>query len=599
MLANLTDEQRRQMPLLTKYTGMIQTPNRAILGRESEMQKVMASLQRPELCNVMLIAEAGSGKTALVQGCMMMDEERMYLEVNLADMIADVQDSNQMAALLRGLFDEAVRYKDNVGRELVLFIDEFHQIMSLSTAAAEALKPILADSGVRGIKVIAATTTDEFTMWIRPNLPLQERLERINLAPLGKSVVISILKDMATRYNVNQNFYDDHLYERIYEYTNRYIPASVQPRKSIKVFDAMIGWHRAFGRMFDEQLLADVIYDAENIRVNFMVDATKIKESLDSVIFAQEYATTVLANRLHACVAGLNNTERPMSSFIFSGSTGTGKTQTAKELAKLLFGEDDSNRLISFDMTEFANPDSLERFRTELTDRVWARPYSIVLLDEVEKACAEVTRVLLQVLADGRLVDANNREVTFRNAYIILTTNAGSEIYKQIARFESDDTGSGKEMLKYDDLIRKSLSETTGDNRFPPELLGRVDVIVPFQPLSEATQERIVKRKLSWLTQRVLQLHGVRVSFFENVVPFIIQERLSTESDSGGARKVLSIVEDHVVSKLAKYINEHPEDKNLGVWVDGETRYENKHVLKGTAEVRVARITNQTSNKRK
>ena len=168
--------------------------------------------------------------------------------------------------------------------------------------------------------------------------------------------------------------------------------------------------------------------------------------------------------------------------------------ETVKQLAKILF--DNKNHLIRMDMTEYANPDSLERFRRELTARVWAQPYSIVLLDEIEKACSPVTRILLQVLDDGRLSDENNREVSFTNCYIVMTTNAGSEIYKNIAQYNVDDTGSGEQMARYNKLIRNSIMSTTGDNKFPPELLGRIDCIVPFQPLSEKTMKSIVKMKL-------------------------------------------------------------------------------------------------------
>ena len=417
------------------------------------VSRVMAAMQRPELCNVMLLAEAGSGKTALVQGIMLEDADRYYLEVDLSHMIADLADKNQMADKLKSLFDETQRYCKTEHCEVVLFIDEFHQIVELSPAAVEALKPLLADSGTRGIRVIAATTFVEFRKWISPNQPLVERLQRINLEPPSKKMVVSILRGMARRYGVEQQFYNDMLFEDIFELTNRYIPANAQPRKSILVLDAMVGWYRYSRRRMDRRLLADVIYESEGVNIAFRVDASKIKRELDEHVFAQELASSIIQDRLQICVADLNNKSKPMSSFLFTGSTGVGKTEMTKQLAKILFN--DERRLIRFDMTEFANESSLDLFRHELTNRVWERPYSIILLDEIEKACAPVTRILLQVLDDGRLTDENNREVPFVNAYIVLTTNAGNEVYKDIAQYAASDTGSGESMKKYQKLMVK------------------------------------------------------------------------------------------------------------------------------------------------
>lgn len=220
-----------------------------------------------------------------------------------------------------------------------MFIDEFHQLVQMSPTAVEAMKPILADSGTRGIKVIAATTYDEFRRYVAPNQPLVERFKRINLAQPNKAMTIAILKGMAIQYGVSSQFYNDSIYELIYEYTNRYIPSNSQPRKSIRVLDAMVGWYRATGRKLDRKLLADVIYESEGVNVAFRVDATKIKETLDKHVYAQQYATTAISNRLHTAVADLNNKTKPMSSFLFTGSTGVGKTEMAKQLAQILFGD--------------------------------------------------------------------------------------------------------------------------------------------------------------------------------------------------------------------------------------------------------------------
>lgn len=572
-------------PFLHEYTAPVKKAERKIIGRDKEIRSILAAFQRPELCNVILLAEAGAGKTALVQGTMLKDKKRLYLEVDLSRMIANLHNENEMASKLKQLFDESAAYGKNEEHELVLFIDEFHQIVQLSAAAVEALKPLLADSGTRGIRVVAATTYEEFRKHISSNQPLVERLQRINLKQTDRDMTVDILRGMAKRYGVDNQFYDNHLFELIYEYTNRYIPANSQPRKSILVLDSMVGWHRAEGRKMDKRLLADVIEETEGVNVDFKVDATSIKTKLDAAVFSQEYASMAIEKRLNICVADLNDKSKPLSTMLFTGSTGVGKTEMTKQLAQVLF--DDSRNLLRFDMTEYANEDSLDRFRDALTTRVWERPHSIVLLDEIEKACAPVTRILLQVLDDGRLSDRNGRETSFQNCYVVLTTNGGSEIYKTIAQYGKSDTGNGENLKKYERLIRRSLSETTGDNRFPPELLGRVDIIVPFQPLSDATMERIVKSKLAKLRNEVRLKHNIELGFAKDIIRYLVYDNLNTDSDSGGARAVMTKLESEVTTEVAAFINRNQYVSKINVKVEGELAIDNKYSLESKASIKV------------
>lgn len=583
-----TDINWENYPHLHKYSAPLKPMTRRLVGRDSLIRSIMAAFSRAELCNVILLAPAGCGKTALVQGTMERDADRLYLEVDLARMIADCQnDTNEMAAKLKLLFSETEKCVRDEEQEIVLFIDEFHQVVQLSAAAVEALKPLLADSGTRGIRVIAATTLEEFNQFIAPNQPLVERLQRINVPEPDEDATVEILKNMAKTYGVDNLFYDDHVFHMIYEYTNRYIPANSQPRKSIKVLDAMVGWHRSENRKMDDRLLADVIQESEDVNVAFRVDASTIKKRLDERVLAQQYATSQIERRLQLCVADLNDKSKPMSTFLFTGSTGVGKTEMTKQLAEILF--QDQRRLLRFDMTEYANDESLERFRDLLTTRIWEHPYSIVLLDEIEKACSSVTRLLLQVLDDGRLTNRNNREVSFTNCYIVLTTNAGSEIYKTIAQY--GESNSEKDMAiiakKYDKLIRRSLSETSGDNRFPPELIGRIDVMVPFQPLSRETMGNIVMMKLRKLKAQVKARHGVQLVIDKDVVRYLVEDNLSTDSDSGGARIVMSKLETEVTTNVARYINEHPFASRIAVKVDGDMAIDNKRQLESRASIKV------------
>ncbi len=582
MLFEKMPELAEQYPYMNMYTNFLRPMQRTLVGRDHEIQQVQAAMLKPEYCNVLLLAEAGAGKTALVQGIMARDVKRTYLEVDLSKMIANLRNENEMADRLKTLFDEVSRYRTAQDREIVLFIDEFHQIVQLSPAAVEVLKPLLADSGTRGIRVIAATTHVEYQQFIAPNLPLVERLQRIKLVQPGEDVVVEILRGMCEKYGVKP--YKESLYHLIYEYTNRYIPATSQPRKSILIMDSMIGWHRLTGKPLDKQLLADVIFETEGINVAFRVDATTIKQKLDEKVLAQQVATTSIEQRLQICVAGLNNQNRPMSSFLFTGSTGVGKTETTKQLAAILY--DDDRNLIRFDMTEYALPDSLNRFRRELTNKVSTIPYSIVLLDEIEKACAPVTRVLLQVLDDGRLMDENEREVTFKNTYIIITTNAGNEVYKTMSSYDQSDKPDFKTVEKYDKLIRESIISQSG-SKFPPELLGRIDCIVPFQPLSKRTMMGIVKMKLMKLSEEVYRKHNVRLHVHKNIYIYLIYDKLDADSDSGGARIVVSKLEREVVVPLSRYINENPSEKEVWISISGRMAITDKRRLESEAYVYV------------
>ncbi len=573
--------------LLARLSSPVKQPEREVVGRGYETTQLLSAMRRAELCNALLLAPAGSGKTVLVQGLSQVDTERLYLEVDPSRMISEAGSSDQMAALLKSFFDDAERFAAAERRELVLFIDEFHQLIQLSDAAVEAIKPVLAASGARGIRVIAATTYEEFHQHVAPNQPLVERLQRINLSPPDEETTVKILQGMADRYGVADQFSDDHLFRLIYEYTQRYMPASSQPRKAILVLDSMVGWHRHTNRAIDRGLLSDVLMESLNVNVAFRVDGTMIKQQLDQKVYSQDLATSVVARRLQLCVADLNDPSRPMASMLFAGSTGVGKTELTKQLAKLLFG-DDQRHLIRFDMTEFASDDSFGLFRSELTKRVWDLSHAVLLFDEIEKASPMVTRVLLQVLDDGRLSDDNNREVSFLNTYIVLTTNAGSEIFATIAQYEPDDTGSGKKLRDYDKLIRRSISTTAGDNRFPPELLGRIDSIVPFQPLSLETQRRIVKNKLRSLAQEVLVKHNTRVVIDERVLQYLVDDKGDSDSDAGGARTAVAKLTDEVSTELARFINQYPAERRLRIDVEGKLASDHKSMRTSDAHIVVS-----------
>lgn len=582
----------KDYPSLNKYAAPVKAPVRNVLGRDVELQSLLASLSRVEVSNPILLGNAGSGKTMIVQQASIVDKNRIYLEVNVAKMAASENGEDgalQMATRIKNLFDEAEQFRknsisDESTPELVLFIDEFHQIINLSSAATEAIKPALADSATRGIKIIAATTFDEFDQYISSNQALVERLQRINVRELGKDIVVETLKDMAREYNVANLIVDRSIYSDIYDYSNRYIPANSQPRKSILILDAMIGWYKMYKTKIDRQLLAKVIYENSGVNVSFNVDGREIENSLNARVISQEYAVKMIGRHLQIAIADLQDKTRPMASFLFTGPTGVGKTEMAKAMANLIFGSE--RELIRFDMSEYSRPESVDKFREELTSRVWRKPYSIVLIDEIEKADPSTSRLLLQVLDDAKLNDKNNREVSFANSYIIMTTNVGSEVYKNIAQYAQDDNGSGG-MFDYVKVIQASLRNSQS---FPTELINRIDVPISFQPLSPKTQERILNMKLNRFKDLVKEKHGVTLVIKKNVRDYLIYENLDNDTDNGGARGVVRRMNLELISSTARYINTHPLEKNIAAVIAGDLAYLDKTKRVSRAQIVVGSI---------
>ena len=525
--------------------------------------------------------------TALVQGTMEQDPNRLYLEVDLARMLADIE-PDKMAARIKMLFDEVERFVKDSHVEIVLFIDEFHQIVELSAAAVEALKPLLAASGTRGVRVVAATTYIEFREFIAPNQPLVERLQRINVPEPDEELTVKIVKGFAKTYGVERDI-AEHIYHEIYELTNRYIPANNQPRKSILMLDAMTGWHRLTKQPMNHDLLAQCLMSQEGVNVDMNVDAAGIKAQLDKRVFDQTIATTAIESNLQTAVAGMNDPTKPMATLLFSGSSGVGKTEVAKQLSQILFG--DGHNMIRFDMSEYANADSLNRFRTLLTAEVWAHPYCVLLLDEIEKADATITRLLLSVLDDGRLTDENDRVVNFTNCYVIMTTNAGSEIFQTMGQFDTNDRNNDRlaQQQWLDDhfsQIRESLQSAT--SKFPPELLGRVGRgIIPFRPLTRITKYRILHMYMDSIAERFRVHHGVEVVWqgegqavlpaANRVEQFIIEDQLdSGNANAGGGREVKLTFDSLVLSRMSACVNQNKYAKKIEVRVAGTMRNEDK-----------------------
>jgi ATP-dependent Clp protease ATP-binding subunit ClpA len=325
--------------LLDKYTAEIVKPIRPILGRENLVEAVGASLERPEVSNICLLGPAGSGKTALIGEVARLDPEREYVEIDLSRLVSDYG-TTAVAGAIKQLFTEAIEAA-KWGRHLVLFLDEAHVLVQLSAAAVEAVKPALAASGRLGLRVVMATTYEEFDQFMRPNQALVERLQRISVPPPTKDVTVDILLSTAAKWGERLG---KDLALKIVETTDIYVPASSQPRKSLMVLDAMIGRARLARKtgqdaQLDHDALVDVMKVTSGVHIAHEVDPASIKQALDQVVFSQDFATSVVADRLALVATGLNDPTRPLSTLLLTGSTGVGKATTCSTMIPV-FAED-------------------------------------------------------------------------------------------------------------------------------------------------------------------------------------------------------------------------------------------------------------------
>lgn len=593
-------------PLMNEYlTNFRNMKDREVLGREEETRSVLANLARKELTNVGLIGPAGVGKTALVQHISRIDTDRLYFKVELALMATSsngVNGSIEMAPRLIKLFDEIMRFQKKFKQELVIFMDEFHMITKVSPAALQALKPLLAESGRHNVRIILATTSDEYEQFIRGDEALNERIQPVKVNPTTRDTVISILKSMKSRY-VPTEIISNKLFEDIVDITDQYLPAQAQPRKSVVLFDAMIGWHNKYNKPFNQKTLSEVLKVSQGVDINQQMPVEQIDDYLHSRIIDQDYAIQAVLNRLYMVRSHLNDPTRPLGSLLFTGPTGVGKTELAKSLANVMYGRDSA--MIRFDMSEFSVSSTVDLFRKELATQAWERPTSILLLDEIEKAAPEVTKLLLQVLDDAEISDRHNRLVSFKNMFIIMTTNAANAVYE---RYNRDNAANSKEaedskaqflqslssdqrlahknetLLAYQELIEQELQSYKA---FPPELLGRIDSIIPFNPLERHGRVKITEIALNKLRMQVAKQSHVRLHFDDRIIKMVVDENIRMDTNSGGGRDINRRVANMVTTPVARFIVFNPHVRDLAVNVAGKFWTDNLYDKVGSTHVEV------------
>ena len=575
--------------LLSKYTSIIIGGKRPILGRDKSVDMTLTTFERAEKCNALFLSEAGSGKTALANELARIDTDRVYLEVDFARLVVDLKDASDLSGALKQMADEIEDAMNELRVSMVLFFDEYHQLAKISELALDGLKPILEKSGSRGIRVICATTYEEFDKYLAENQALTERFQTIKLEQLTTDVIIQIIQGFASDYMDLP--YD--LAKYIVEITDKYFPERSQPRKSKDVVDAMIGKITYAGKSVSKELVHEVLRDGYDVELDTTVNPFEIANILNQQVFDQPNATQIVEDNLQSQFAGFERKDKPKASWLFCGKPAVGKTELAKCVANLMVRG--SNNFIRMDMSDYSHPDSVATFKNELTRKVWERPFSVVLLDEVEKATRGATLLLLQVLDEGYLTNRFNRRVSFRNAYVILTTNAGSELFNTIGDYFNDGDGDlSKDRSTILPVLKRALSSNGGDEiKFPPELLSRVDAIIPFAPLSLGTQKKIVSSALDKLAEETKRVSNTSIVFTnkEDLIDFITIDLVSKNVETlGGAREVKGIVSSLVQTEIAKAVNRNPNRDTLYVSVENMANSfaRNSSILKTLAYLKVS-----------
>ena len=564
-------------PMMYEHAHEITPFSGKLVAKDDAIEALFATYEDPVVSNAILLAPPGTGKTTLMKGLAYQDKKHIYLEAELSEMITGLRDNAEMGSVVKNLFNEIADFGKEYHVKIVIFVDEFHQLIDYSPVVAEAFKPVLAESGRRGLRLVVATTYEEFRRNIMPNQALTERLQRVSLPQPRYEDVMNALDSLAKEEKISVDRRMRELFDTIYNVTEQYMPAANQPRKSVLTFSRMIGYHRAHKRKFGYDLLAYTLRTGQNIEIDMRVDLSGMEEYMRANIFDQDEAVNSFTDSVAMSVMKMNEDDKPRGSWLLLGPTGVGKTELVKQAADYLFN--DPNAFVRFDMTEYVNTDSVDRFRQLVTARLWEYPFSILLFDEIEKANGNVVRLLMQILDDGRLVDANDRVVNFSNAYIFGTSNLGSEIFESASQY-------GSKSRSYERNVKKSITETSKDGGFPPELVNRFDTIVPFNPLSRKTMIKLLYAKARKLLNKFYKQHGVKVIIGPRVLDqYLGHDILDDDTEAGAGRQVNRVLRDYITKPVSTYIYYHPKERNIHVELSGETVYGNKGIIDSTAEI--------------
>jgi ATP-dependent Clp protease ATP-binding subunit ClpC len=547
-----------------------------LVGRETEIERVVQILCRRTKNNPVLIGEPGVGKTAIVEGLAQRIvrgevpsflENKRILSLDLSLIVAGTKYRGQFEERLKQIMRELVE-----NPHYIVFIDELHTLVGAGSAegsldAANILKPALS----RGeIQCIGATTPAEFRKSIEKDRSLERRFQAVKVPPPSEIEAVQILEGVRERYETfhQVRYTNDALEAAVYQ-SNRYIPDRFLPDKAIDVLDeagaAMklltveerpekIGEHEVeliVARM--AKIPPRTVASSEKERLQ------KLEDELRAVIFGQDQAIAQLTNSIKLSRSGLGQPDKPVGSFLFSGPTGVGKTELAKQLAVALGVE-----FLRFDMSEYAESHTVSRLIGAppgyvgfdqgglLTDAVNKTPYAVLVLDEIEKAHPNLFNILLQVMDHATLTDNNGKKADFRNVILIMTTNAGArELSEKGIGFQKDSGNRGHG--------RGAIERT-----FSPEFRNRLDAWIAFKSLSLEITERVVDKFIAEVNA-LLAAKGVTVRLTDAARAWLAKHGFDRLY---GARPMARLIQTKVKQPLAEKLLFGAEEQGGEVIVD-------------------------------
>ena len=602
-----------------------------IVGRETEIARVVQILCRRTKNNPCLIGEPGVGKTAVAEGIAQrivaknvpaqLEDKEIFL-LDMTALVAGTQFRGQFESRIKNLIQE-VKKDGNI----ILFIDEIHSLVGAggsedSMSAANILKPALS----RGeVQVIGATTFNEYRKYIEKDAALERRFQSVKIDEPSIEDSVKMLLGIKKYY---ENFHSvkisDELIRKTVSYAERYITDRFLPDKAIDLLDEActcanlrnksIAALAKAKRMIDElkareeQLSSgqDIDYEevanvkssiakyemeipslTEEAAKNDVEDADLAKvielwtgipaykviesdvekllvleDSLKAKIIGQDEACHAVANAIKRNRMNVSAVRRP-ASFIFVGPTGVGKTELVKQLANILF--DTPETLVRLDMSEFMEKFSVSRIigsppgyvgydeAGQLTEKIRRKPYSVVLFDEIEKAHPDVMNILLQILDEGRITDAQGRTVNFENTVIVMTSNAGSQFKKGAIGFGKAENEANKEraLTALKEFLR-------------PEFLGRVDEVIAFNSLTKEDMTKIARLLLNELAEHIAE-KGIKLTFSDAVCEHLAS---NAKVERSGARELRTAIRDEIEDKLADFLIESVNSPLIGIHID-------------------------------
>jgi len=533
-----------------------------LLGHQKEIYAIERILSRSGENNVLLVGESGSGRSTIAYGFAkkVMEgrsfsnlNDKRILELDMQAVLSGINNPGDILERLRIVFSEAI----NAGN-IVLIIDEIHNYLGVDKGpgAVDITSILLPYLNSPNFQIIGLTTFDGFHKYIESNASVKNLFVKVEINQPTEEQIIFILEDMLPglekRYRIAVSY---KVLRNIVKLTDRYIQDKPFPQKAIDILtEVLIYAKQKREKIIPPEYVNRIISERVEIPIGAIQEDEKkklleLEQRIHQRVVDQEEGIKAISQAMRRARVGIKNKKRPIGSFLFLGPTGVGKTETSKALAEAYFGSD--TRMIRFDMSEYQEVSTISRLigfaeKNEpglLAKAVSDNPFSLILLDEIEKAHPNILNLFLQVLDEGFLTDAFGKKINFSESIIIGTSNAGAELIRQCVK-------QGRDLQTFkDDLVDYLMKEGI----FRAEFLNRFDAVVVFKPLAHEHLIKIAILMMNDLAKRLLDGTGVRLMITPDLIEKIVALGYKPEF---GARPMRRVIQDEIESRVAKIILE-------------------------------------------